>query len=121
MAHDFNNVLTVILGFSDLLRERLEQDDAGTFEVEQIETAAERARSLTSQLLSFSRKQMLKLEPVSLNELVVESSSLIERLIGEQIKVQLLLDPAAGHRPGGPRSAAAGPPQSRGQRPRFDG
>jgi CheY-like chemotaxis protein len=47
-------------------------------------------------LLSFSRKQMLKLEAVSLNELVVESSSLIERLIGAQVKVQLLLDPRPG-------------------------
>ncbi|MEO7273797.1 MAG: ATP-binding protein, partial [Vicinamibacterales bacterium] len=55
-----------------------------------------RARSLTSQLLSFSRKQMLKLEAVSVNELVVESSALIERLIGEPVKVQLLLDPREG-------------------------
>ena len=94
VAHDFNNVLTAILGFSEMLHERLTASRVDTFEVGQIATAAERARSLTAQLLAFSRKQLLTLESLSLKALVAESVPLIERLIGEQIVVTLDLDPA---------------------------
>jgi PAS domain S-box-containing protein len=92
VAHDFNNILTALLGFGEVLRERLEEAKFDAPELNEIHHAAERARALTSQLLAFSRKQMLRVVSVDLNALVDRDARLMTRLIGEHIMVKLDLD-----------------------------
>jgi PAS domain S-box-containing protein len=96
VAHDFNNMLTAILGFAELLLSRFEVDEGGHKYVEQIKKAAERAASLTQQLLAFSRKQMLQPKVFNLNTLVINIENMLHRLIGEDIELVLLLDPHLG-------------------------
>jgi len=85
IAHDFNNLLTAILGYTKLLDDSLSADDVRRRDVHEIHDAAERAAGLTRQLLAFSRQQMLQPTPVNLNELVLDTSQLLRRLIGEHI------------------------------------
>jgi PAS domain S-box-containing protein len=96
VAHDFNNMLTAILGFAELLLLRFEVDEGAHKYVEQIKNAAERAASLTNQLLAFSRKQMLQPKIFNLNTLVVNIEKMLHRLIGEHIELVILLDPHLG-------------------------
>jgi signal transduction histidine kinase/ActR/RegA family two-component response regulator len=95
IAHDFNNLLTVIMGYSTLLmRSNLEN---GVYEkIEEINKAADRASSLTRQLLAFSRKQVLKPKVIAVNSLVEGTSKMLQRLIGEDIEVNLSLKADAG-------------------------
>ena len=96
IAHDFNNLLTVINGYSDLLLHGL---DAGTplrHGLAEIHHAGMRGAELTRQLLAFSRKQVAQLRPLSLNALVHESEGMLHRLIGEDIRLVVSLDPSAG-------------------------
>jgi PAS domain S-box-containing protein len=86
IAHDFNNVLTVIRVCSMLLLERLD-DPALRGDVEQIDSAAERAASLTRQLLAFSRRQVLRPEVTDVNEVVEEVREMLDRVIGENISM----------------------------------
>ncbi len=92
VAHDFNNILTAIQGNVALIGEDL--PDGGTFgaELREIEEGARRASRLTSQLLSFSRRQVVRAEVLNLNHLVRETQSMLERLIGENIRLDLRLD-----------------------------
>jgi len=85
VAHDFNNLLTVIIGRSQLFLARVAVGDPGRRDVEMVNRAAERAASLTRQLLAFSRKQVLKPEPLDLNALVGGLAPMLRRLIGEHI------------------------------------
>jgi signal transduction histidine kinase/CheY-like chemotaxis protein len=85
VAHDFNNLLTVIKGNSSLLVERLQSDDQLLGRTQQIEKAADRAASLTRQLLAFCRMQVLQPKIVDLNMLVSEMCKLLRRLIREDI------------------------------------
>jgi signal transduction histidine kinase/ligand-binding sensor domain-containing protein/ActR/RegA family two-component response regulator len=96
VAHDFNNLLTVIKGNAELALSDLESMDAVREEVEEIERAAERASSLTRQLLAFSRKQILKPQQLSLNEMVVEVGRMLRRTVGEDIELEISLDPSLG-------------------------
>ncbi|MFN8458930.1 MAG: response regulator [Anaerolineae bacterium] len=91
VAHDFNNLLTVILGYSDLMQAQLPADDPLQDKVEQIQQAAERAESLTRQLLAFSRKQMLAPVVLDLNDLVENLRKMLGRLIGEDISLTTML------------------------------
>ena len=84
VAHDFNNMLTVILGYSDLLRINPQSPNA-TDSIEQIHSAATRAAGLTRQLLAFSRKQVISPRILNINSVVTEMSAMIQRLIGEDI------------------------------------
>jgi two-component system, cell cycle sensor histidine kinase and response regulator CckA len=93
IAHDFNNLLTVILGNCQLLLEGSPPDDPRRFEIEQIRDAGERAASLTSKLLAFSRKQMLQPKIFNINDLINDSSKLLRRLIGEDIELVTILAP----------------------------
>ena len=70
VAHDFNNVLTAIFGYADLLLDQIPADDSRHGDVQEIRRAAERAAALTRQLLAFSRKQMIQPRVLSLNEVV---------------------------------------------------
>ncbi len=92
IAHDFNNLLTVIRGYGQLLAEKLRGDPVLSEEVRQIEQAADRAASLTSQLLAFSRKQMLQPRLFDLNDVVARMDKMLRRLIGED--VELITRPA---------------------------
>jgi PAS domain S-box-containing protein len=94
IAHDFNNLLTVVMGNADLLRRRLVARDAELASMAaDITQAAERGSELTSQLLTFSRRQLVEREPLSLNEVVRESERMMRRLIGADVEVVLDLDP----------------------------
>ena len=86
VAHDFNNLLTAINSYSELLLLELPQ---GAFrqKVEEIQTAANRAADLTRQLLAFSRKQLLRPQPMDLNAVVANMQKMLRRLIGEDIQL----------------------------------
>jgi len=96
VAHDFNNILTVILSSCHLMRKDVGSGSSQSRLV-MIETAAERAASLTRQLLAFSRNQVLHIDSINLNPVVQETASLLEKLLGEDVKLQLSLDPALGN------------------------
>ena len=96
VAHDFNNLLTTILGNVELIR--TEKSSHGVIEdiALEIQKAGLRAAELTHQLLAFSRKQMLQPKTLDLNGLVKNLSKMLRRLIGEDIALELHLDPGAG-------------------------
>jgi len=96
IAHDFNNLLTGFLLYCDLLLTKMPPSDPLRREVEEIRTAGEQGSALTHQILSFSRKQSRRPQPVALNLAVSSTRSLLRRLIGENITLQVTLDPAAG-------------------------
>jgi signal transduction histidine kinase/response regulator RpfG family c-di-GMP phosphodiesterase len=87
VAHDFNNILTAILGYSDLLLLRIKADSPLHGSVEEIRTAAQRAAALTRQLLAFSRKQILEPKVVNLNDILLDLSKMLSRMIGEDIEL----------------------------------
>jgi PAS domain S-box-containing protein len=91
VAHDFNNLLTVINSYSEMLRTHLPASDPLAGAVEEIRKAGERAGSLTRQLLAFSRKQMLEVKAVNLNETVEHAGKMLRRLIGEDVKLTTVL------------------------------
>ncbi|HLB44934.1 MAG TPA: ATP-binding protein [Candidatus Limnocylindrales bacterium] len=94
LAHEFNNILTVIGGHSERLIELLGPRDSAGNSAVAIKEATDRATSLTRQLLAFSRRQVFQLRPVALHRLIAEARPLIERAIGEAIDVRVDL-PAA--------------------------
>jgi PAS domain S-box-containing protein len=89
VAHDFNNLLTVILGFCELLLPDLDRADSRRADVTEIQKAGTRAAGLTRQLLAFSRKEIIEPKLLDLNAIVADIRVLIERLIGEDVKVVL--------------------------------
>jgi PAS domain S-box-containing protein len=91
VAHDFNNMLTVINGYGDLLLRGLGQDDPMRSKVEEIKKAGERASSLTRQLLAFSRKQVLQPKVLQLRSVVADVDKMLRRLIGEDIDLLTVL------------------------------
>jgi len=93
VAHDFNNLLTIINGYSDVLLRRLGETDPSRKEIGEIQKAGERAAGLTRQLLAFSRKQVLSVKPVNLNETVSGTGAMVRRLIGENIELVTALAP----------------------------
>lgn len=96
VAHDFNNMLTVILSYGELARRRAEAGQPVREELVEVVSAGERAAALTRQLLAFSRKQVLKVEPVDLNRIVARADKMLKRLVGEHIDLQVTLAPALG-------------------------
>jgi two-component system cell cycle sensor histidine kinase/response regulator CckA len=89
VAHDFNNLLTAMIGFTDLLLERHGEEDSSHADIMQIRQNAERATNLVRQLLAFSRKQTLEPEILALTEVINELTSLLGRLLGEQVELEL--------------------------------
>jgi len=89
VAHDFNNLLMVIKGHTELLRDAISPTDQLSKKIEQIERAADRATSLTRQLLAFSRMQVLQPRVMNLNEVVEDMGRLLPRLIGEDIDLEI--------------------------------
>jgi CheY-like chemotaxis protein len=95
VAHDFNNMLTAISGYTDLLLARADGDETLRGYARQIEQASQRAAGLTRQLLAFSRRQVLQPRVVDLNAVVEGTRDMITRLIGEHVRLETSLDPAA--------------------------
>ncbi len=89
IAHDFNNLLTAIRGNAELMSHRVKNDPAMAAEVDEILHAADRAASLTRQLLAFSRKQVLQPVSLDINEIVSSVSRMARRLIGTEVRLQL--------------------------------
>ncbi len=94
VAHDFNNVLQAIMGFSDMLAADLPDTDPRHEDAVEIRKASDRATALTRQLLAFSRKQVLKFEDLDMNAIVGNMSKMLQRLMGERVKIQYDLSPA---------------------------
>jgi PAS domain S-box-containing protein len=90
IAHDFNNILTAIVGFASLAQMKMPEGDPQRFNIDQVLAAADRAAGLTQSLLTFSRKQVLTLRPVSLNDIIKKVDKFLGRIIGEDIKLQLV-------------------------------
>jgi len=93
IAHDFNNILTLIRGYADLALTNRMLPTKTHGHLEQILQAADMATHFTRQLLTFSRKQVIQFKPIELNELVQHFSRMLERILGEQIVLQLNLSP----------------------------
>ncbi|HEY3119298.1 MAG TPA: PAS domain S-box protein [Vicinamibacteria bacterium] len=89
VAHDFNNLVAAIAGHGDLMLRRLAPQDPLRRNLEQIRAAADRAATLTRQLLAFGRKQVLQSRVVDLGDVVDQSASLLRRLIGEDIELTI--------------------------------
>jgi PAS domain S-box-containing protein len=96
MAHDLNNLLTIINGSAELLLEDLSLGDAQCELVQEIRAAGERSALLTRQLLAFARKQVLAPRVLDLNAVVTESLSMLQRLIGEDLHLSTTLAPDLG-------------------------
>jgi PAS domain S-box-containing protein len=96
VAHDFNNLITVILSYTELLQETMAGTPEPAEDLRQIRGAAEAAARLTQQLLAFTRQQVLQPRVLDLNEVVTRSKQLFTRVLGENIEIVTRLSPALG-------------------------
>jgi two-component system cell cycle sensor histidine kinase/response regulator CckA len=94
IAHDFNNLLTIILGYADLLQAEGRADESTRYSAEQIALAGRKAADLTQKLLAFSRRQVLQVSVFNLNDVLRGLDGLLRRLLPENIRITLHLDPA---------------------------
>ena len=90
VAHDFNNMLSVIMGYTGFALQSVQLDDPLHADLTQVQVAAEKAAGLTRQLLAFSRKQVLRPEVIDLNHTVEECRKLLTRLLGEDIELEFV-------------------------------
>jgi len=91
VAHDFNNILTAIMGYNEVILRRLPQYDPLRREAVEVEKASYRAAHLTRQLLAFSRKQVLQPVVLNLNQIVTEMSHMLHRVLGDDILLRTAL------------------------------
>jgi two-component system cell cycle sensor histidine kinase/response regulator CckA len=96
IAHDFNNLLTVIEGYSQLALQRLPSESPVRANIEEVKKASKRAAVLVSQLLAFSRKQVMRPKVFDLNETVTNIEKMLRRVIGEDIDLRTRLQPDLG-------------------------
>jgi PAS domain S-box-containing protein len=96
VAHDFNNILTVILGHTEILLQALQPSSAEYEHLKRVDEASRRASALTRQLLAFSRKQVLQPRVFNLNTLIVDLDKMLRRLISEDIALETVTDPKLG-------------------------
>jgi signal transduction histidine kinase/CheY-like chemotaxis protein len=97
ISHDFNNLLTAIMGYSDLSLKRLRDGDPLKRNLTEIRKAGERAASLTRQLLAFSRKQVMQPKILDLNAVVSDLEKMLRRMIGEDVELTTSLEPELGN------------------------
>ena len=90
VAHDFNNILTAISGYGSLMAGKIPASDPLHVYLDEILASAERAASLTQSLLAFSRKQVIDLKPVNLNDIVLGMKKILERIISEDIEIEVV-------------------------------
>lgn len=95
VAHDFNNMLTAIIGYGNMAVLRLPAEDPVQNYLRQILTAADRGATLTQSLLAFSRRQLISLEPVDLNAVILAFEPLLRRVAGESLRLDLRLSPVS--------------------------
>ncbi|MBI1388962.1 MAG: PAS domain S-box protein [bacterium] len=93
VAHDFNNILTAIIGYTEFATNKVDSDHPAHGDLIEIGKAADRAVHLTRHLLAFSRKQILQTKVIDLNELIVDLDKMLRRLIGEDIEYVTLTSP----------------------------
>jgi two-component system, cell cycle sensor histidine kinase and response regulator CckA len=91
IAHDFNNILTAIMGYSGLLKVRVADDELARGYTDSVLASAERAARLTQSLLAYSRKQLIKAQPIDLRSIIGRLESMLVRIIGEDISFRTLL------------------------------
>jgi two-component system, cell cycle sensor histidine kinase and response regulator CckA len=91
ISHDFNNILTAIIGYGSLLQMKMRDDDPLKHNVNQILASANRASNLTQGLLAYSRKQILNPRLVNLNEIIIKVERLLERIIGDDVEFKRIL------------------------------
>lgn len=91
IAHDLNNILTVLIGFGNLVNARIGDNHHLKPYIEQMVTASEKAADLTQSLLSFSRKRQISLKPYGVNGIVRNAATLLRRLLTEDIEIQTVL------------------------------
>lgn len=96
VAHDFNNLLMVVTSYTELMLESMSEDDPLRKKAQEILKASHRAATLTRQLLAFSRKQVLDPQIQDLNSLVRDMNKMLGRVLGEDIKLDLALEPNLG-------------------------
>ncbi len=96
IAHDFNNMLTAINGYSELALHKLQETDSVYGYIKEIQKAGQRSAELTHQLLAFSRQQLLQPVVVDLNEIIVDTIRMLQRLIGENIQMTTLFGSNVG-------------------------
>jgi len=96
VAHDFNNLLSVIIGFTGIAMVKTREGDPLRRDLQQIAEAGQRAASLTRQLLAFSRKQDLKLEPLDLADVVAQMERILGRTLGDDVELVCLLQEDLG-------------------------
>ncbi|MEJ2664679.1 MAG: response regulator [Spirochaetia bacterium] len=94
IAHDFNNLVTAILGYSDLCLRVLNENDSLYTDISEIKHAATMAAELTRKLLYFSKKQKTKSEKINLNRILGEMDGMLRRLLGEEVEFTTFFDPA---------------------------
>ena len=95
ISHDFNNILTAIIGYGNLLKMKVPADGPLQTYIEQILASAARAANLTQSLLAFSRKQIINPRPLDLNESILRFKKLLHRIIGEDVDIRTDLAPTA--------------------------
>jgi two-component system cell cycle sensor histidine kinase/response regulator CckA len=93
IAHDFNNLLSVIVGYTYVLQSSLPDDETLRTSAEQVMNAADKASSLTRQLLAFSRRQVLQAEVIDLNDILTGMEKMLPRVIGEDVEVRAVRTP----------------------------
>ncbi len=94
VAHDFNNLLTLISNYATFVQEAIPADSPALADLAELRNATDRAAELTAHLLAFSRRQVLRAEPVALNPFVAELQRMLARVLGVRIEIALDLDPA---------------------------
>ena len=117
IAHDFNNLLTTILGYTDMILSQAGPEPPFGRDLQRIKVGAERAATLTRQLLAFSRRQRMRIDVVGLNDVVADADQLLRRLVGEGITVEVRLESDLDSDPGRCRTASASAHESRCQCP----
>ncbi|HSY74261.1 MAG TPA: ATP-binding protein [Dongiaceae bacterium] len=97
VAHDFNNMLMVINGYTSMALQQMDAANPLRKHMEETLKASDRATALTRQLLAFSRKQVLQPRVLDLKEVIVGMEKMLRRLIGEHVELHTVFDPALGH------------------------
>lgn len=93
IAHDFNNILSAIIGYTELAKLTADDEGRGSEELDQVLNAAEKARNLVKQILTFSRKDLTEVIPLNLNQVIRQSLKLLERTLPKMIEIEVLLAP----------------------------
>jgi two-component system, cell cycle sensor histidine kinase and response regulator CckA len=96
IAHDFNNVLTAVIGFATLIEEITPAGDPRSIEIREIVAAASRGRALTDQLLTFAKRQAVRPTVVEINAVIEEMGRMLQRMLGDGVRLVLGLDRGAG-------------------------